>query len=91
MIYTITFRMNDFMQLTLLNIDRIAKSINHQFYYFFFQVTFYYCTISLCLYGLHGLVYVPVEFTHILQGFSMALGQSYCPSASEATLKDMGK
>ena len=29
-------------------------------------------------------------FTHILQGYFNALGQSYCPSASEVTLKNMG-
>ena len=42
--------------------------------------------ISLYLSDLYDL------FTHIIQVDSQALGQSYdCPSASEATLKDMGK
>ena len=36
---------------------------------------------------------VSVDFTHIFQGYtSLALGQPYdCPTASGATLKDMGK
>ena len=31
-----------------------------------------------------------IDFTHILQGYFTGSG-SYCPSASEATLKNMGK
>ena len=33
------------------------------------------------------MIYLPISF----RVTSLALGQSYCPSASEVTLKDMGK
>ena len=34
---------------------------------------------------------VRTDFTHILQGYFTGTGANDCPSASEATLKNMGK
>ena len=45
-----------------------------------------FCFVGFC----HGLV--PVDFVHILQGYFFGTGETNIyPSASEATLKNIGK
>ena len=52
-----------------------------------------FCSALFCCgYSIRTCVYYCDGFTYIFRVTSLALGQSYdCPSASEVTLKDMGK